>query len=399
MSPRIPDTQEMQTALLVLAAITAIGWGIFVLDLAVGQRYIRFLERVPVPTGKALQQLPTVSVVFAARNEARNIREAVQSLLLMEYPKLEIIAVNDRSEDSTGTILDDLARDHSRLVVEHVETLPEGWLGKNHVLQLGAERASGEVLLFTDADVVFDPTVLTRAVCCMEEDRLDHLTGPADIRTPTLALELFVATFALFFNGFFRPWRMAAPGRQDAIGFGAFNLVRKDAYERAGTHRVIALRADDDLRLGQRLGRCGARQAFAVLDTLLQVEWYASLPEAVRGLEKNTLAAVDFSLSTLMAGSLGQLIFTVWPFVALYATSGGTRILNLLAVVLMIAVQIYLLRRSSMRAWTAVALPLGTLLVVYTCARAAILTYARGGIRWRGTFYSLKKLRGSSRKG
>ena len=133
--------------------------------------------------------------------------------------------------------------------------------------------------------------------------------------------------------------------------------------------------------------------------TLLQVEWYASLPEAVRGLEKNTLAAVDFSLSTLMAGSLGQLTFTVWPFVGLYAMSGGTRILNLLAVVLMIAVQIYLLRRSSMRVWTAVALPLGTLLVVYTYARAAILTYARDGIRWRGTFYSLEKLRGSSRKG
>ena len=389
----------MQTALLVLAAITAIGWGFFGLDVVLGQKYICFLGRLRVPPKSTLAELPTVSVVFAARNEARNIREALQSLLHLEYPSLEIIAVNDRSEDTTGTILDDLARDNPRLVVEHVDTLPEGWIGKNHALQLGAERASGEVLLFTDADVVFDPTVLARAVRCMEEDQLDHLTGPADIRTPTLALELFVATFALFFNGFFRPWRMAAPGRQGAIGFGAFNLVRKDAYERAGTHRVIAFSADDDLRLGQRLGRSGARQAFAVVDTLLQVEWYASLSEAVRGLEKNTLAAVDFSLSTLVAGSLGQLIFTVWPFVALYATSGGTRILNLLAVVLMIAVQIYLLRRSSLRAWTALALPLGTLLVVYTYARAAILTYARGGIRWRGTFYSLDKLRGSLRKG
>ena len=388
----------MQTALLVLAAIITIGWGCFGLDVLLGQKYIRFLGRIRVPPKSTLAELPTVSVVFAARNEERHVRETLRSLLALNYPALEIVAVDDRSEDATGAILDEVACSDPRLIVEHVDALPGGWLGKNHALYCGAVRARGEILLFTDADVVFESTVLARAVCCMEEDRLDHLTGPADIRTPTLALELFVATFALFFNGFFRPWRMAAPGRQGAIGFGAFNLVRKDAYNRAGTHRVIALRADDDLRLGQRLGLCGARQAFAVVDTLLQVEWYASLPEAMRGLEKNTLAAVDFSLSTLMVGSLGQLIFTVWPFVALYATSGGPRILNLLAVILMIAVQIYLLRRSSIRAWTAVALPLGTLLVVYTYARAAILTYARGGIRWRGTFYSLEELKGSSGK-
>ena len=388
----------METALLVLSAAAAIGWGVFLLDLVLGQRYIRYLAEEPVPQPEVLQQFPALSVVVAARNEEQGIRDALQSLLRVEYTTLEIVAVDDRSEDATGTILDELAQADARLHVEHVDHLPEGWLGKNHALWLGASRARGELLLFTDADVIFDPTVLMRAVQRMRQDRLDHLTGPPDIRTPSLALELFVATFALFFNGFFRPWRMAAPGNRNGVGFWAFNLVRTDAYERAGTHRALALRADDDLRLGQLLGQSGARQAFAVLHPLVEVEWYASLGEAVRGLEKNSLAAVDFSLGLLMAGVCGQLLFTVGPCVLVVATSGVTRLFSLLAVALALVAQLYLLRSTPLRAWTALALPLGTVMVAFTHVRAACLTYARGGIRWRGTFYSLDTLKGSSER-
>ena len=388
----------METALFVLSAAAAIGWAIFLVDLILGQRHIRYLAKEPVPPPETIAQFPALSVVVAARNEEQGIRGALQSLLRAEYPTLELIAVDDRSEDATGRILDEFAQADSRLHVEHVAHLPEGWLGKNHALWLGASRARGELLLFTDADVIFEPTVLLRAVQCMQRDRLDHLTGPADIRTPGPALELMVATFALFFNVFFRPWRMAVPGSGHGVGFGAFNLVRRDAYERAGTHRALALRPDDDLRLGQVLGQSGARQAFAVLHRLVEVEWYASVGEAVRGLEKNALAAVDFSLGLLMAGAGGQLLFTVGPWVMAVTMSGATQLFSLLSIALALVAQLYLLRSATLRAWTALALPLGTIMVVFTVVRAAFLTYARGGIRWRGTFYALEKLKGRAGK-
>ena len=383
----------MQTGLLVLAAITLIAWALFALDLLLGQKHIRVLETVPVPRGAERGALPSVSVVIAARNEERNVREGLESVLGLDYPDLDVIVVDDRSEDATGAILDELASGDDRLRVVHIGELPEGWLGKNHASQRGAESARGEVLLFTDADVVFEPTVLARAVRCMQRDGLDHLTAPPDVATPSLAMELFVATFALCFNGYFRPWRMADPKSRRAIGSGAFNLVTKDAWERAGTHAAIALRPDDDLRLGQLLKDSGARQAFGVAGKMVRVEWYPSVREAMRGLEKNTLAAVDFSLGILVAGATAQIVLTAWPYAAVFVTSGPTRWLNAATVVLLISVQAWLLRSTSLRAWVGFALPLGTLMVVFTYLRAAVLTYVRGGIRWRGTFYSLDKLK------
>ena len=120
-----------------------------------------------------------------------------------------MIVVDDRSTDDTGAILDRLARLHPRLEVKHITTLPEGWLGKNHALHVGAEAASGELLLFTDADVVFEPTTLRRAVGFMERDGLDHLTAIPDARVPGLALNAFVAAFGVFFSFIHAPGKRA----------------------------------------------------------------------------------------------------------------------------------------------------------------------------------------------
>ncbi len=115
------------------------------------------------PTGE-----PRVSVIVAARNEARNIRVALQSLLALDYGAIELIVVNDRSTDTTGSILEELAHQDARLKVCQVEALPPGWLGKNHALHVGAGRASGDYLLFTDADVIMDRTALRRAMAYVQ---------------------------------------------------------------------------------------------------------------------------------------------------------------------------------------------------------------------------------------
>jgi len=121
--------------------------------------------------------LPTLSVLVPACNEAATLEQAMQSLLAMDYPCMEIIAVNDRSTDGTGALLERLAAENPRLRVRHVVELPAGWLGKNHALHVASQEATGDWLLFTDADVVYSPDALLRAVSYARRVGADHLVG------------------------------------------------------------------------------------------------------------------------------------------------------------------------------------------------------------------------------
>ena len=149
--------------------------------LAGGGLALRKFEAAPRPPGRPW---PAVSVIVAARDEAAGIEAAMGSLLALDYPALEVIAVDDRSGDATGAILDRLAAHDRRLRVLHVRELPPGWLGKNHAVALGAREARGELLLFTDADVEFAPAALRSAVSILEAEELDHLALGPGLRLP-----------------------------------------------------------------------------------------------------------------------------------------------------------------------------------------------------------------------
>jgi len=150
-------------SILAWAALTLLAaalWSAIVVSLT---RVWLFLPRLDaVPPDPPGGRWPRVSVVVPSRDEAEAIEAAAQSLLVQDYPELELIAVDDRSSDGTGAILDRLAAADRRLGVVHVDALPEDWLGKNHACHRGAERATGEWLLFTAGDVVFAPGALRR---------------------------------------------------------------------------------------------------------------------------------------------------------------------------------------------------------------------------------------------
>ncbi len=384
---------SFETGLLVLAAASCVAWTVFAIDLVRGRGAMSFVRDMPMPDAAARLTLPRVSVIVPARNEGTTVGPALRSVLSLDYRDLEVIAVNDRSDDATGRVLDEFAAAEPRLQVIHIAELPAGWLGKNHALQRAAEVASGDLLLFTDADVVFEPTVLSRVVHYMVTQGYDHLTMPADVKVTSAALELFVSAFALLFNGYFRPWRVSDPSSSAAVGFGSFNLVRRAAYERAGTHAALAMDPLDDVRLAVNLKASGAKAHCTVAGPFLCVEWYPSLGAAFRGLEKNTLGAVNYSVPLLAAGGLAQLVMVVWPFVAVLMTAGTTRWLNVLVVAIIVSIQTAMLRETRLRLWTVPLLPLGVLLTQACFARAAVLALWRGGIYWRGTFYRLDDLK------
>lgn len=378
----------MDLGLLLLAIVTTLALAVALIDFATGHRRLRALKEVtPSHTG------PPVTIVAAARNEARRLEVAVTSLLALDYPFLEIIVVNDRSTDETGAILERLASRHSRLKVRHVTALPEGWLGKNHALWIGAGEASSPLLLFTDADVVFEPTTLRRAVTLMEQEEIDHLTAIPDARVPGLALNAFVAAFGVFFSLYARPWKARDPNSRFHIGVGAFNLIRADVYRAIGTHRAIAMRPDDDLKLGKLVKKGGFRQDVVYGRDFIIVEWYSSLGELIDGLMKNAFAGVNYSLVAVAGSTVALFLTNVWPFVALFATGGLTRALNGVSVLFIVLIFWTSARYGGARLAYVVAFPAAALLFAYIIWRSALLAVIRGTVTWRGTAYPLAQMR------
>lgn len=336
---------------------------------------------------------PSVSIVVAARNEERHLRTALQSLLRLDYPDLELVVVDDRSEDATGAILDELAVGEPRLTVVHVAELPEGWLGKNHALWMGSQQARGALLLFTDADIVMQPDTLRRAVAALTQLNVDHLALTPSMSMPTVFLGMFGAAFTLFFGMFARPWKARDPRSPHHIGIGAFNLVRASAYRAVDGHRAIRLRPDDDMKLGKLLKRAGCRQDVVYAPEFLSVEWYASVREVILGLEKNAFSGADYNIPLVVLGALFHLLATVWPYLAIFLTHGPTRLIYAGVVAVMTFLVAISCRCHRFPTWYAVGYPLATLLFVWILLRTMTLNLSRGGIVWRGTFYSLEELR------
>jgi glycosyltransferase involved in cell wall biosynthesis len=383
----------VDTTLLVLAAVTTLLLTGLFIDFAMGRGQVRVLKDVrPAQTG------PPLSIIAAARNEARGIEAAVASLLRLDYPALEIVIVNDRSTDDTGAILERLSRVVSgfsrtvrpRLTVVDIKELPDGWLGKNYALQVGSDAATGDLLLFTDADIVFEASTLRRAVTLVEEQHIDHLAVIPDIVVPGVALNAFVAAFGVFFSMYARPWKVRDQRSSAHIGVGAFNMIRSGVYRAIGGHRAIAMRPDDDIKLGKIVKKHGFRQDVAIGRGLITVEWYASLGELIDGLMKNAFAGVDYSLWKVAGSSAVLFLMNVWPVLAVFFTSGMTRALNAASVLLIVLI---FWTVNGTRVAYVLAFPAAAVLFIYIMWRSALIAITRGTIGWRGTEYPLSQMR------
>jgi glycosyltransferase involved in cell wall biosynthesis len=363
-----------------IAAMAALAWAY--LD-------VPSLDDVP-PTAVSLGK---VSVIVAARDEARHIRAAVTALLAQDYPDYDVVVVDDRSTDGTGAILDELASTDARLRVVHVPELPAGWLGKNHAMHVGAGTATGDLLLFTDADVLFARDALSRAVRLFTASNADHLALAVDIHCPTWPLALVVNYFMMWFLLTLRAWRVRARESSAYVGIGAFNLVRATTYRAVGGHTSIRMRPDDDLMLGKLLKRSGAAQLLAAASGHVTVEWYRSVGELARGLRKNAFAGSHYSLAFVLGGIVANLALCIWPFAAVWLTAGAERAWYVAAVVPQMIGYVGTARAHHNRPWLALLYPVGAIVFVAIFAAAVTRTFARGGIEWRGTFYSLRDLR------
>ena len=374
-------------------------WSVFAMCglIAVSLRQWRFgkqlilMQSLPNPQRR---QWPRVSLIVPARDEGDTIEPAIRSLLAMDYPNLEIIAVNDRSADQTGAILHKIAVAEPRVTVVDVVELPSRWLGKVHALDQGVRHASGEWLLFSDADVHYQSQSLKKVVEYCDHEGLDYISVLPAIHAKTIWLRAFVsqvvktAAIGLDLKALRDPMRTAC------VGGGAFNMVRRQIFQRTPGLEWLRLEVIDDAGLGYMLKKAGARMD--VLGGLgeIEIEWYPSVQALVRGLEKNGFALLHYSMGLGAFYFLANWLFFLGAWYAPFAS--GSLALSL---AMAICISLYLgstvstLRRMMpfpLTFWP--LLPIVQFVMPLIAIRSAVLFLWRGGVRWRETFYPKRDL-------
>ena len=381
----------MHTSLDIFFASVYTLWSLlFVYAALLWYKVPRFAQlRAPTPL-----HWPRLSLIITACNEADTIGQALQTLRAQTYPQLEILVVNDRSTDATAHIIAEIATHDTRIKLINIETLPDDWLGKVHALHVATQHATGEWLLFADADIHFHNDVITRAVAWAEAEKLDHLALIPRTSARGLLLRASISAFGLLFLLSMRAQAVANPRSDAAIGVGAFNLVRRSAFERTPGFEWLRMEVADDVGLAKMLKRHGATTRFALADHALEVEWYHDLSAMAQGLEKNIVGATTgYQTWRFVINALLLILFAGAPILSLlmWHTEVVWFGVGVLAGIVLLMLHSVMHGEANPHGW--LLSPLGLLLVFTIYLRAGLLLCMRKHITWRGTCYRVEQLR------
>lgn len=384
----------------------ALIWLSRVIDAAIGVPTIADIstakwDRTPDPADNR------VAIIVPARNEEAAVEQALRRLLNLDYGNYKVIAIDDRSIDRTGEIMDALARQSpAKVRVIHVRELPPGWMGKTHAMWIGAQAANTDFLsnsvevrthsdwlLFTDADVMFREDTLRRAMAYADAERLDHLVLFPRIIMKSFTEKMMIAFFQLLFVFGHRPWKVADPKARDHMGVGAFNLVRRNAYEAGGTYERLRMEVVDDMKLGKVIKNGGFRQRVAFGDDLLQIRWARGARGVVNNLTKNFFAVVSFQTWRAIGTCVALAFFNLLPFIGVVTARGWARIPYAVALISIFGLYWGMSRRAEIHPWYFFLHPVSATLFIYTMLRSTFLTLWHGSVEWRGTRYPLQELR------
>jgi cellulose synthase/poly-beta-1,6-N-acetylglucosamine synthase-like glycosyltransferase len=289
----------------IAGSILALIWASRILDAALGMPKVPDISTPqwdPKPGANHIH--PRVSIIVPARNEEDHIEESITRLLQLDYENYEVIVVNDRSTDNTRAVMNGVAGRPDacgRLRLIHITDLPAGWVGKVHAMWTGANRASGDWLLFTDADVLFRPDSVSRALAYAESERADHLVLFPRLIMHSAGETMMVAFFQTLFLFGHRPWKVADPRAQDHMGVGAFNLIRRSVYEAIGTYQSVRFDVLDDMKLGKLVKNAGYAQRNVFGHDLISLRWVKGAMGMVQNLTKNFFAIMSFQWPRALA--------------------------------------------------------------------------------------------------
>jgi glycosyltransferase involved in cell wall biosynthesis len=366
--------------------------GLFVLWTIFALWHLRWVRRLP-----ALETFPAnetararCSVVMAARDEEARIEQTIRRLLAQTGVDLELIVVDDRSTDRTGEILTRLAKEDPRVQAKRVDVLPDGWLGKCHACHVGASAATGDWILFTDADCWLKPDVIARALRVAERDRADHITLSPGVVIEGLGARAWHLMFLLSLANWFSGVNRDRP--KSYLGMGAFNLVRTAAYRQCGGYEALRLTVVDDVKLGLLLRRAGKRTRAFMAGDDVECHWGTTVRHMIKIMEKNYFAAADFRISVVLGAT--ALVLAICGILLAGLLSGTVAGLAAALSPLLLVIPGTVLARRLNWSWPcALWLPFMIPVFFYAVLNSTVVTLRQGGVRWRDTFYPIAQLR------
>jgi glycosyltransferase involved in cell wall biosynthesis len=386
--------------------ILALAWFSRIVDAALGMPSVADVSRPEWnrdPVSHAGN--PRVSIIVPARNEEAEIENCLRSLLAVDYDNYEVIAVNDRSTDRTGEIMERVRQNRNPnpsktakggaamiSVIHHAE-LPPGWLGKTHAMWTAANQSTGDWLLFTDADVIFKPDSLRRALAYAEAEPADHV-----VLFPRMIMQrpgeyMMIAFFQTMFMFGHRPWKVADPSTDDHMGVGAFNLVRRKVYEAVGTYEALRMEVLDDMKLGKVVKNNGFAQRNVFGGDLISIRWGHGAFGILNNLTKNFFAVLSFQSWRTLISAFGLVFINLGPFLGIWLAHGWERLPFAIALISLFFIYVGMSWRSAVPPYYFFLHPVSSAMFTYTLLKSMFVTLWNDGIVWRGTKYPLEELR------
>jgi len=396
----------MILALLILNCLVALVWLIRHVVISRAGRILPPLT--PDLYGGPVDDLPPISMLVAAKDEERNIGGCVESILRQQHPHLQAVAVNDRSGDATGQILDTLAARDSRLTAIHVKSLRDGWFGKNNAMREGVEAATADWLCFTDADCILEsPRCLAIAQRYAMANNIDFLSILPNLDNNSFWERIIQPACGGIMMIWFNPLKVNNPAKKNAYANGAFMLMKRACYDAIGGHEPVKAEVNEDMHMARIAKGAGLRLHVVSNERLYTVRMYNSLKQTWNGWSRIFYGCFG-SFRRLILSAIVVMIFTLMPWITLAAAGLAEwrspdrqsvqplLIAAAIACAAQLSVMFRFYRLSHSSPLYAMLYPVGAAIGLGALVNAMRRLSGRGTTTWRGTVYRGDKVEGST---
>ena len=343
---------------------------------------------------------PKVSIILPARNEEENIAKCLDSLIDQDYSNYEIVVIDDSSDDNTGEIISQYEKKNSKVIHVTARPKPEGWMGKNWACMEGYKKATGELLLFTDADTKHERNVISLAVSHLLSFNLDALSSIPKMLSFDFWTKITLPMISTFLHTRFSALKVNDPTKNTGYFFGSFFIIKKKTYDEVGTHEGVKQEIIEDGALGKKVKESGYKMKMVRGEHLISAVWArdrSTLWNALKrlmvplylqsgGIAIGIFFAVLFLLFIPFPFALYSMIFATESisFSALFVTSTIASILIYVGAIIEVKKALFLKLRHSAFA------PIGSLVVILGFLSGLLQAKSTSSVSWRGRSYSMK---------
>ena len=336
-------------------------------------------------------ELPSISVLIPARNEEEDIVPCLESLMKQDYPAYEILVLDDNSTDRTYERVAELAARDPRIRLLRGKPLPQGWAGKPYACHQLAAAAKGSWLLFTDADTIHAPTMLSSAMAYAHEHKLSLVSGLPLQKTASFSQRVAVPAMYFFILCCMPLWWVQGARRpRPGLVIGQFIFVNAADYHEVGGHEAVRSRILEDIWLGFTMARHGKRLGVVDLSGVVSGE-FGDLWEGF-GKFAYSIASLGTWLFVLIFLGVTGLFVTPFILMASHLTPwlpkfGDWFAIIVVQVVLILVMRVLVDRRFSYKRRYSISHPAGILFLLASGVWAWKKRFTGKGVSWKDRTY------------